>query len=655
MKLTKIRIKNYRLITDAEMDIDDQLTLIVGRNNTGKTSCIDLIEKIINDKKLYYDDYPLRKRRELYQLFAQFIKRKITYEKLTEQLQLTSIEFTIDYSMEGLDVNLGALSPFIIELDSNTTIVKIRVEYRLKADENKLREAFEPLFQSDDSENKENELEIRKKFAELTPKMFEAVIYAVNPNDESDKQIKKAAELKELFLVYTIRAERSLGEDAEQNRDSLGKLITEFFEKSKDDLDPEVFEEMESLKGVVESANREVQNESDEILSRLVNKAVGFGYPNGEELQLGVKTKLEIDDQIKNQTTLAYTSDKYDETLPSTYNGLGYKNLIKIEFLLASFAREIKKDGNCNIPLLFIEEPESHMHPQMQNLFARYLTDFINEISCRSIQVILTSHSSHIANQIDFSKIRYARKNADGVIYKNLNSFTDDNEENLKFIRKYLELTRCDLFFADKAILIEGTSERLLLPDMIQKLAKESTEKNNLSSQYYCLIEVGGAYAHKFIPFMEFLEIPTLIITDIDPANSEGKKSLVSEGDHTTNAAINDWYKRVNNISDSNRNKKKIPLEDIINMSEEEKTIGKCHIEFQTEENGICGHSLEEAIINVNREHFNISNNATEEEITFSGKKTDFALRLINENPNYSIPAYIKNGLAWLDKQKVLD
>lgn len=80
-------------------------------------------------------------------------------------------------------------------------------------------------------------------------------------------------------------------------------------------------------------------------------------------------------------------------------------------------------------------------------------------------------------------------------------------------------VAKCDLFFADKAIFVEGASERLLLPDMIEKCEATGvfgSGKYPLSAQYYALIEIGGAYAHKFIPFIEFLGVPCLILTDLD-------------------------------------------------------------------------------------------------------------------------------------------
>src|SRR3546814_20992859 len=85
-----------------------------------------------------------------------------------------------------------------------------------------------------------------------------------------------------------------------------------------------------------------------------------------------------------------------------------------------------------------------------------------------------------------------------------------------EFLHQYLTLSRCDLFFADKAILIEGTSERLLLPSMIRKTAEAAAGQPQLSSQYLTVMEVGGAYAHRFYDLLNFLELRTLIITDID-------------------------------------------------------------------------------------------------------------------------------------------
>lgn len=654
MRLSKLKIKNYRLLVDAELDVDDSMTLIVGRNNTAKTSCSTLIEMVTKGKSLSYDDYPLSKRDNLHELLSKYLAEEISYAELCEKIPVVSIEFWVDYSLDDPNANLGTLSPFIIDVDIDTTLALIRAEYKFKMDEDTLQKRMQPCFYTDGKFTPES-IDAHDVVVNCFSQMFEMVVYAINPKNNEDRQIKSTRELTDLFPFYSIPAERVLGEDGTQNNSSLAKLITTFFEVKEDELDPKVSEQVVKLRQIISEANKDVQRQSDSLLSSIVNKAIGFGYPNGEELKLAVITQLNIDDQVKNQTQLAYTSGARNEMLPSTHNGLGYKNLIKMEFLLAACAKELAQRGTSCIPLLFIEEPESHMHPQMQHMFAEYLETFLEQISDAHIQTFLTSHSAHIANTVDFSQIRYAQKSAAGVKYKNLQTFAENNPANMNFIKKYLTLSRCDLFFAEKVILVEGASERLLLPDMMKKCDREGvfdSQSYKLPAQYYALIEVGGAYAHLFVPFMDFLDIPCLILTDLDPVLN--KKSVpVSKGDTTSNATIKWWMRQ--NAGLPKDDKTKILLSDIMTMETKNKTRGKCHIEFQTQEAGLCGHSLEEAIRNVNREHFGLAENATEEELEFTEKgKTDFALKLVYDYPDYSIPRYIKDGLAWLNEQKVL-
>lgn len=603
-----------------------------------------------------------QKEHNLYAEIASFMAKKIAFEDLCERLEPISIEFLVDYSMDDLEDNLGALSPFIIDVDMDTTTAQIRAEYKLKADEKAIWRILEPSYYENGSFSPA--ADVHNAITSNFHKLFEMTIYAINPKNPEEKQCKKHKELAELFPFLIIQAERHLGEDGTQDS-SLSSLISDFFDMSEDELDPSVSEKVKELRDIVEKASKNVQQQSDSILSALVSNAVGFGYPNGEELQLGVTTQLSIDDQIRNQTQLSYTAGTSQERLPSTYNGLGYKNLIKMEFLLAAFAKKVEKCGDACIPLLFIEEPESHMHPQMQHAFAEYLEVFLAKITSVGIQTLITSHSAHIANTMVFSKIRYAQKTKDGVIYKNLNTFAQEDPSNTDFIRKYLTLTKCDLFFADKAIFVEGASERLLLPDMIDKCDKAGdfdSQKYKLPAQYYALVEIGGAYAYKFIPFAEFLGIPCLILTDLDSVSAQigahgriSYKSVpVSRGETTSNETLKWWFRRNKGLPADD--KTPITLTDITSMSPVDKTQKKCHIEFQTTENGLCGHSLEEAIRNANRAHYELGDAPIEDDLEFKGKsKTDFALNLICECEDYAIPAYIKDGLVWLNDQCVLE
>ena len=398
---------------------------------------------------------------------------------------------------------------------------------------------------------------IKDILSENFGKIFSLSIKAINPSDKNVLLAKSVQELRTLFPLFSIRAERNLDESGDKKRSSLQSIINDYFCFDENNLDKDIKDNVLQLRHIVNEANNNIQKKTDDLLSQLVNKAVGFGYPNAEELQLGVTAKLAIPEQIQNNSELTYRNTDND-SLPSEYNGLGYKNLIKIQFQLAQFASQIKQCGMACLPLLFIEEPESHMHPQMQQVFISYLENFLKEISEVHIQVIVTSHSPHVTNEVEFAKIRYSQRTACGVVYKDLNDFANSNPENVEFIRKYMMVSRCDLFFADKAIFVEGASERLLLPDIINKC-----EDLKLSAQYITLIEVCGAYAYKFISLVDFLGIPSLIITDIDSVDERGHKTSVSNGHTTSNVTIKRFVRKLMGIEEE----KEITLDEIKALS----------------------------------------------------------------------------------------
>ena len=301
MQLSKIKIKNYRLLIDAELEVDPRTTLIVGRNNTAKTSCFSCIGKVLDGETVSFDDYPLLRREDFYTKIALFMEKKLTYEDLCKQIKIISIEFLVDYSLDDPDDNLGALSPFIIDVDVDTTTALIRAEYRLKSDEKTLWTLLESSYYKDGAFSPSEDA--HKVLADNFGKLFGLTVYAINPNNPDDKQVKSQKELHDLFPFHAIPAERVLGEDDAHNS-SLGSLISSFFDMSEAELDPDVAEEIKRLRSIVEKTNKNVQKQSNEILSSVVNNSIGFGYPNIEELKLGVTTQLSIDDQIKNQTKL---------------------------------------------------------------------------------------------------------------------------------------------------------------------------------------------------------------------------------------------------------------------------------------------------------------------------------------------------------------
>ncbi len=214
-----------------------------------------------------------------------------------------------------------------------------------------------------------------------------------------------------------------------------------------------------------------------------------------------------------------------------------------------------------------------------------------------------------------------------------------------------MTLTRCDLLFADRAILIEGASERLILPEMIRKSDAEVSENGGLlGSQYLSIMEVGGAYAHRFFNLLDFLNLRTLIITDLDTVDSNNNrmKCKVSQGTHTSNACINAWY---SNDGDAN------PTKDaLLEKTEDDKISANRRLAHQVPHAAgeACGRSFEDSFMLANSEKFNITGDTPDERETQAWDladkvdKTDFAMKFAIIDTEWITPLYIEEGLRWL-------
>lgn len=677
MYLQKIHIENYRLLTNIDIFLDRVLTLIVGKNNTGKTSVINLIRKVLNEEKtLSIDDYPLECRSRLYDVIEKYWAGEIDQSEVKQQIAETSISFYIDYSEEDDDQPLGSLSPFIIDIDDNNTSARIDAIYtfdELKADEmfSSCKGRYDQLLQARQKDNPGDEGQEgfdRALTAAVVKDSFDKFFYlkvlAVNPSYVEDCQEKPSSLLRKLFTYRTIEAERNLDESENKNDHPLAGMMNRVFNPEEQELESAFSPIISELNRYVDDVGFSAQERIDALMNQIIAGMIHFGYPSAEDLKLKASSNISLKNQIMSNTDLMYTSSDGGESLPSTHNGLGYKNLIKISLILTEFSRAVVANATT-IPLLLIEEPEAHMHPQLQSTFVGFVSKFLKESigAGRHLQTILSSHSSHVANTVDFKQVRYMRRTTNGVNCKDLQHFyqegqTDEQKENLAFLQKYLKLSYCDLYFCDKAILVEGATERLLIPQMILKCAESGAFDNTtppLQSQYYSLVEVGGAYAHRFYDFLDFLEIPTLIFTDVDFVRERNKKCQRSEALHSSNGAINRWCHDVYGIAVS----KPIPIEKVIELSTDslKRTNALRHLEFQKEENGAYPRSLEESIQNVNRALFGIAEDATEihlfEESESGESKTDFAIKLLTD-PKYEdfhIPTYIRDGLIWLNDQ----
>lgn len=673
MYLKSIEAQNYRLLKNVRLNVDKSATLIVGSNNVGKTSLIDLMEKAITKEKLSFDDYPFCRREKFYQGIWDLLLKKISYEDWKQNIDLVSICFVVDYSEESDEDQLGTLTPFIIDLDDNISDAKIEVIYSLSTTEERLRTwvheegiTLSAMSDSDDL-SQENKESIRKLIKKRFRDIFEWKVRAVNPNDPEDVSIRSHKELEDLFPRLVIAAERDIDESDGKKRKPLTDILNRLLETNDDD-DDDISEGKKQLRDLLETNGQHVESRANEILEQIMKKAAAFGYPRPElDLLLYARTDISLEEQVLHRTELTYRESENGEELPGSHNGLGFKNLLKMMFVLTEFVVKLKNVKIGAIPLLCLEEPESHMHPQLQQIFVQHLKSFLDDAKLNNLQVLMTTHSSHIVNAVKFDQVRYVQRKKHEVNYQDLSDFSKEHPTNADFIHKYLTISRCDLFFADKAILVEGAAERLLLRDMIRRCCEEgkfdefdSSRKKaeskrciNLASQYCTIIEVGGAFAHLFIPLMKFLGIPTLILTDLDSAERihqkngvKLKKVPVNKGTCTTNATLKFWLAQLKTYDTANMEKDNLEL--FLTLSDEEKTIENIHLEYQTEEQGYCARTLEDALINTNRSIYGLTTFPTEDDIeNLVSKKTDFTLELLQKN--YIMPSYMVKGLCWLN------
>jgi putative ATP-dependent endonuclease of the OLD family len=167
----------------------------------------------------------------------------------------------------------------------------------------------------------------------------------------------------------------------------------------------------------------------------------------------------------------------------------------------------------------------------------------------------------------------------------------------------------------------------------------------DLSSRYVTMLEVGGAYAHLFFPLLDFLELPALVITDIDSVDDERKTASVADGTRTSNATIKTWF--ANN---------EISPKELLAATPEAKIRGTRRLAYQVpeEEGGACGRTFEDAFILANRGLFEQELNgsadlaATAAAVAEQQAKSAFALHYAIVVTDWQVPGYIQEGLQWL-------
>lgn len=513
---------------------------------------------------------------------------------------------------------------------------------------------------------------------------------SITPSPLNKKEGKRL--LQSLLRVDFVDAQRNFDDDEKHRSNRLSVAFASYYKKNLE----QAATAAEDASQVIDENNQRLTEHYEQHFVQLMNVIQGLGVPSVYDRDLRVESSLTPETALQGNTDLFYVDRDNYHRLPEAYNGLGFKNLVYMAIQISHYHLQWFRTVE-NRPLaqmIFIEEPEVHLHAQVQRTFISNISAILNEATQSEDgtaivpQLVVTTHSAHILDAVQFSKVRYFRRcqsegedltevttfNASEI--RNLRDFQPgtseidgheiSEEEALKFLQKYLRLTHCTLFFADAAILVEGAVEKLLLPQMIEKSAP------GLLRRYVTILEVGGAYAHRFSSLLKFLRIPYLVITDLDTVKKNGKRKVCradTEGAQTSNASLKQF----------------LGIECVAKLRElsidvKTQTEHDRFIAFQTPVRGrnadesteeMLGRTFEEAFVYENLEMcrakkitlgIEIPQSLPETyqavyKLVKSGKlkKTDFALTLLGSSAEWDVPKYISEGLVWLEHRLKVD
>ena len=714
MKIEFIDIQNFRKLKKCRIDISEKETVFVGANNSGKTTAMEALIKFLKKRKSFSTrDFTLSNWIEINKIGSKWIN-ETDFSK--QDLKISNWEEhlpSLDVWLHVEKDQIRYVSNLIPTLDWDGGLLGVRLRF----EPNNIEELFKEFI----STYKNSKKIVGTKRIELWPKdlwqfldnkgninhFFSIKTYLLNPSlkDESQKLSESSPIIdsdvfRGIIRVDIINAQRGFSDENSESEESsniknLSNQLKGYYQKHLNPAENPTENDIDALSSI---------NKAKEIFDNDVNKSFkpslkeleDLNYPGFGNPKIKLESKLNTVDSLNHSSAVRYELSSFSKelTLPENYNGLGYQNLISMIFKLIAFRDEWMqvgkkyksdiKDGIERefepIHLVLIEEPEAHLHAQVQQVFIKKAYNVLRkhenlkENNHFRSQLVISTHSNHVAHEIDFTSLRYfKRANGDKKqigtsSVENLSRTFGKDDDTIKFAIRYLKTTHCDLFFADAVILVEGPVERMLIPHFIKK------HYEKLNSCYISILEIGGSHAQTLKPLIEQLGIVTLIITDLDSVLDKSKVQPEKKKNHKTgNDVLKSWIPKITELD---------KLLDLPLKSKQHKNY-PIQVAYQipikiTDKIEVYPYTFEDSLVMENREIFkNITDSsgllkkmvkaASETDIKKSAKsmyetiiakgakKAEFALELLYfQDPNtLTVPQYIKEGLDWLEKKLI--
>lgn len=495
MYISKIHIQNYRNFNNFVMNFQKGLNVIIGANNSGKTGLLYAIKLLNSPSDVSVEDFNknnLLKYQELYMetppniTIEYYINHKINENDTDDESIITLLPF------------LG-ISEFKENRNENEEIVEYNISAKIKAVfslELKYWDEYKKIVASE-VKDFESYLMILKQFVEKG--------YSWNyTNGISDTKAEQKS-VTNIFDIRFIGAERT-GEDV---RKETRREINQFVKNAENIM-------------VFDNFKNKVGTEIEKLLSPSITKLASLFENENNEIGLkkgsvSISSAVNANFNIVDTYTTEVKDTKYGYKLPLQNNGLGYNNLINI-YILIKLAELHQENG---FRILCLEEPEAHLHPAMQYKLFKYIRNLDDDNNLDQ-QIFVTTHSSNITavaglDNMYMMSYYHDDNEADCKQQSLLEQFQSTDSTSAKseakaHLSKFLDVTRSDMLFADKVILVEGIAEKLLLP-LFMEICGCPYEDEHIS-----IVEIGGKHFKHFIELFNknAVEKKVLCITDKD-------------------------------------------------------------------------------------------------------------------------------------------
>lgn len=329
MKVKKIHIENYRMLKRIDIDLEENLSLIIGKNNCGKTSFLSILNKFIGSQSstnnFTYNDFNSDFQDSLFDAINDD-------QPSWEKLNIKGIELYLFIEYDETD-NLSNIQPLMLDLDPDNNIVILKFEYtiseqkfiKLISDFNAYCKKFEK--EPDYSKSEVFDIFMRVKHRKYFEMLKKAILFDVDSKSASQTVStvldSSDLDLNKLICFRCISARRDT--ENKEGDNTLSSLSNRYYEKTKDD---ESNPTVANFEDTLHSTDKALSGVYDGLFEKVIKKVKKFGGIRENETVVKIISTLSQQQLLKGNTTVVYESNNHQ--LPESYNGLGYLNLISI-------------------------------------------------------------------------------------------------------------------------------------------------------------------------------------------------------------------------------------------------------------------------------------------------------------------------------------